>query len=244
MRWRVAASGAQSDEQIEQHRVVGLVGFRSDAASRCPTPCAPARPRYRPARPAPPRHSAAARSSCRRPTASSRCGPCRACGGSRANAGSSTPRVSRPRWSNTTVPGSRCSRSAASTIWSAAQMDLHVPAERRDALRQRLDHVDGGGRGLRIELGEADAAHAAVGQPPAARRRSRPDAPPRRRAPAGRAAPARRASPRCRCRRPRAAPPPTRLVPMRCWNSRYSGNARRCGCMRAPGRGGGNRAPS
>ena len=46
------------------------------------------------------------------------------------------------------------------------QMDLHVPAERRDALRQRLDHVDGGDGGSRIELGEADAAHAAVGEPP------------------------------------------------------------------------------
>ena len=35
-----------------------------------------------------------------------------------AKAGSSTP-DSRPRWSNTTVPGSRCSMSAAATIWSA-----------------------------------------------------------------------------------------------------------------------------
>ena len=44
-----------------------------------------------------------------------------------------------------------------------AQMDLHMPAERLDALRQRLDHVDRGGGGPRIELGEADAADAAVG---------------------------------------------------------------------------------
>ena len=43
----------------------------------------------------------------------------------------------------------------------AAQMNLHVPAERLDALRQRLDHVERGGRGLRVELGEADAADAA-----------------------------------------------------------------------------------
>ena len=43
-----------------------------------------------------------------------------------------------------------------------AQMDLHVPAERLHAPRQRLDHVHRGRRGLRIELREADAADAAV----------------------------------------------------------------------------------
>ena len=42
-----------------------------------------------------------------------------------------------------------------------AQMDLHVPAERLHALRQRLDHVHRRGRGVRIELREADAADAA-----------------------------------------------------------------------------------
>ena len=41
----------------------------------------------------------------------------------------------------------------------ATQMNLDVQAEWFDAFRQRLNHVDGGGRGLGIELGEADAAH-------------------------------------------------------------------------------------
>ena len=43
-----------------------------------------------------------------------------------------------------------------------AQMNLHMPAERLHAPRQRLDHVHRRGRGLRIELRETDAAHAAV----------------------------------------------------------------------------------
>ena len=48
-----------------------------------------------------------------------------------------------------------------------AQMDLHMPAERlRRGLRQRLDHVERGGGGPRIELGEADAADAAVRERP------------------------------------------------------------------------------
>ena len=42
----------------------------------------------------------------------------------------------------------------------AAHMDLHVPAQFVHAPRQRLDHVERGGRGRGIELGEADAAHA------------------------------------------------------------------------------------
>ena len=46
----------------------------------------------------------------------------------------------------------------------AAHMDLHVPSKRVDPLRERLDHVNGGGGGRRIELGEADAADPALRQ--------------------------------------------------------------------------------
>ena len=41
-----------------------------------------------------------------------------------------------------------------------AQMNLHVPAERLHAPRQRLDHVHRRRRGVRIELREADAPDA------------------------------------------------------------------------------------
>ena len=43
----------------------------------------------------------------------------------------------------------------------AAHVDLHVPADVGHAPGQRLDHVDAGDRGRRIEHRKADAAHAA-----------------------------------------------------------------------------------
>ncbi len=46
----------------------------------------------------------------------------------------------------------------------AAHMDLHVPADVGHAPRERLDHLDPGNRGRRIEHGEADATHAAFMQ--------------------------------------------------------------------------------
>ena len=42
----------------------------------------------------------------------------------------------------------------------APQMNLHVQAERLGALRQRLDHVERGGGGLRVELCKPDTPHA------------------------------------------------------------------------------------
>ena len=44
----------------------------------------------------------------------------------------------------------------------AAQVDLHVPAEIVHPPGERLDHVEGGDGGARVELGEADAADAAL----------------------------------------------------------------------------------
>ena len=42
----------------------------------------------------------------------------------------------------------------------ALHVELQVPAEIRDAFRERLDHVDLDHRGGRVAQGEADAAHA------------------------------------------------------------------------------------
>lgn len=44
----------------------------------------------------------------------------------------------------------------------ATDVELNVPAERRDAFRQRLDHFGLDDRGGRVTKTEADPAHASV----------------------------------------------------------------------------------
>ena len=225
-------------QQIEQRGVVRLVASRSDAASRCPTPCAPARPRCRPARP--------------RPTWRKR-------GGARLDvhvgAGQFHPGVAlvehapdhaerrigpRPlRQPAEMIEHDRCPAAAAAN--RAARDDLIRRADgsaqcqpsRLDALRQRLDHVERGGGGIRIELGEADAADAAR---PASLQLGVGDGRMHHRDAACAGGPScgdgveRHRIVGARWRQ--ACTTTARLVPMRCWNSRYSCDAAHWVCMR------------